>query len=117
MTLSIGMVTLDTTDPRKIGGWWAEQTGGALIDEADGWFVMVNPPNGTGPALGFQKVDQPTPGKNRLHLDFSCPDHDAEAARLQAAGASIVARHDGPFGSWTVLTDPDGNHFCVTAAL
>jgi predicted enzyme related to lactoylglutathione lyase len=114
MTLSLDLVTLDPADPRKIGGWWAEQTGGVLVDEADGWFVMVNPLGGSGPAVGFQKVDQPTPGRNRLHFDLSIPDHDAEAQHPRTVGASIVARHERPFGSRAVLTDPDGNYFCVT---
>jgi predicted enzyme related to lactoylglutathione lyase len=108
------MITLDTPDPLSIGRWWAEQTGGTVVDESDGWWVTVTPGDRGGPSLGFQKVDQPTPGKNRLHLDLSSPDHDADAKRLESAGATILARHEEPLSSWTVLADPDGNQFCVT---
>ncbi|MCM0622895.1 VOC family protein [Nocardioides bruguierae] len=46
----------------------------------------------------------------RWHVDVDAQeDHDAEVARLVAAGATEVRQH----GSWTVLADPEGNHFCV----
>ncbi|MHA7134165.1 VOC family protein [Oerskovia turbata] len=114
MTLSIGMVTVDSTDPRPLAQWWARQTGGRVIDEADGWFLEVVPAEGgTGPVLGFQKVEDPTPGKNRLHLDASTQDRAAEVARLLADGAGFVAEHTIPGYRWVVLTDPQGNQFCV----
>ncbi len=31
---------------------------------------------------GFQRVEDPTPGKNRVHVDFSAADLEAEVARL-----------------------------------
>ena len=67
-----------------------------------------------GPRLGFQKVDDPTPGKNRVHLDFGAADVDAEVSRLKAAGATEVGRHSiGENFRWVVLADPAGNAFCV----
>ena len=67
-----------------------------------------------GPRLGFQKVPDPTPGKNRVHLDFSAAGVDAEVSRLVAAGAAETGQHK--FGDnlrWVVLADPAGNAFCV----
>lgn len=67
-----------------------------------------------GPRLGFQKVPDPAPGKNRVHLDFTTKDLDAEVLRLVAAGASEVGRHQvGESFRWVVLADPEGNAFCV----
>ena len=114
MTLSIGMVTVDSTDPRPLAQWWARQTGGKVIDEADGWFLEVVPPHeGKGPVLGFQKVEDPTPGKNTIHLDASSADRAAEVSRLLADGASLVAEHTIPGYRWSVLADPQGNQFCL----
>lgn len=114
MTLSIGMVTVDSTDPRPLAQWWARQTGGRLVDEADGWFLEVAPAgDGQGPVLGFQKVEDPTPGKNKIHLDLSAPDRAAEVERLVADGAGLVAEHTIPGYRWSVLTDPQGNQFCL----
>ncbi|MEV0119721.1 VOC family protein [Streptomyces sp. NPDC050844] len=48
----------------------------------------------------------------RLHLDFRPDDQDAEVARLLAHGAQHVDIGQGD-QSWVVLTDPEGNEFCV----
>ena len=112
MTLALGMITTDTLDATALSSWWVEQTGGSVLETNDGWFVVVRLPGG--PLLGFQTVDAPTPGKNRLHLDLTTPDLASEVDRLTAAGAGLVAEHSMGDFSWVTLTDPDGNEFCVT---
>ncbi|WP_258008667.1 VOC family protein, partial [Rhodococcus sp. ENV425] len=77
MALNIGMITFDSADPGPLATWWAEQIGGRIEQDNDGWFYIVGMP-GTAQKLGFQKVPDPTPGKNRVHLDLVAPDLDAE---------------------------------------
>ncbi|OSC38975.1 VOC family protein [Mycobacterium decipiens] len=114
MALNIEMVTFDCSDPAKLAGWWAEQFGGTTRELMPGEFVTVA--RSEGPQLGFQRVPDPTPGKNRLHLDFAAADMDAEVSRLMAAGATEVGRHRfGEEFRWVVLADPEGNAFCVVA--
>ncbi|MFC8923708.1 VOC family protein [Cellulosimicrobium sp. NPDC057127] len=116
MTLSIGMVTVDSTDPLPLAQWWARRLGGRVVDQSDGWFVEVVPPEGsTGPALAFQRVEDPTPGKNRLHLDLGSSDREADVAVLLHDGATLVGEHTSPGYRWSVLADPQGNQFCVGA--
>jgi hypothetical protein len=112
MTLSLAMVTLDTPDARSLATWWARQTGGRLVDEADGWWCEVRTGEGD-VVLGFQKVADPTPGKNRVHLDLGAPDREAEVARLVGEGATLVAEQRMGDFVWTTLADPDGNLFDV----
>ena len=114
MTMNLAMITVDTTDATALSEWWAEQTGGEILEKNDGWYVITQLPSGL--RLSFQKVDDPTPGKNRFHLDLVAPDREAEVARLVEAGATKVADHSMPGFSWTILTDPDGNQFCVADA-
>ncbi len=57
----------------------------------------------------FQLVPEGKTVKNRVHLDLTCADLEAEAERLVALGASVFARYDG----WITLTDQEGNEFCV----
>jgi len=64
--------------------------------------------------VSFQKVDDPTPGKNKLHLDLVTDDLEAAVDELVSAGAAVVARRNEGF-PWVTLTDPDGNEFCVSA--
>jgi predicted enzyme related to lactoylglutathione lyase len=112
MTLRLGMVTIDTTDAEWLAGWWAEQTGARVTETNNGWYVVLA--GGALPMLlAFQKVDDPTPGKNKVHLDLVADDLDAAVARLLGAGATLVARRDEGF-AWVTLTDPDGNEFCVS---
>lgn len=113
MTLS--MVTFDTTDADALASWWAEQTGGQVVERNDGWFVMVG--GGTLPVLlAFQKIDDPTPGKNRIHLDLTADDLDGEVDRLLGAGATLVERRGDESFRWVTLADPQGNQFCVADA-
>ncbi len=112
MALNVEMVTFDCSDPATLAGWWAEQFGGTTQELLADEFTAVT--LSAGPKLGFQKVPDPTPGKNRVHLDFSAADVDGEVARLTAAGASEVGRHKfGDNFRWVVLADPEGNVFCV----
>ena len=114
MAIKMEMVTFDSTDPGTAAAWWAAQFDGETQELMPGQFVVVVRPEG--PRLGFQKVPDPTPGKNRLHLDFVADDREAEVTRLVAAGASEAGRHSvGGFG-WVVLADPEGNAFCVGGA-
>jgi predicted enzyme related to lactoylglutathione lyase len=114
MSLSLEMITVDCTDPQRLAAWWAEAVGGEVVPLPGTDFVMVAREDW--PALGFQRVDAPTPGKNRLHLDLMTDDLEAEVGRLAGLGATETGRHsvDGGF-RWAVLADPDGNVFCVAA--
>lgn len=112
MALNVEMVTFDCTDPSELASWWAAQFGGKTQELMPGEFVVVA--RADGPRLGFQRVPDPTPGKNRVHLDFSAADVDAEVARLAAAGATETGRHSiGENFRWVVMEDPAGNAFCV----
>jgi predicted enzyme related to lactoylglutathione lyase len=114
-TLAVGMVTFDARDARALAGWWARQTGGRVVADHDGDFVMVATDR-PGPRLGFQRVDDPTPGKNRVHLDLVSDDRETEVRRLESDGARFVARHELPDFTWVVLSDPEGNQFCVSGS-
>ncbi|WP_035701742.1 VOC family protein [Glycomyces tenuis] len=113
MDLSIVNVTVNTDRPRELAQWWAEALGGEITTDW-GEYVMVGFGSGTG--LAFQYVEGTEPG--RVHLDLAADDADKEVGRLIEAGASRVADHEAPGGSfrWTVLADPDGNRFCVAGA-
>ena len=115
MTLKVEMITFDCTEPAVLAEWWAKQFGGTTRELIPGEFIAVA--REQGPTLGFQKVPDPTPGKNRVHVDFSAADVDAEVSRLLAAGASETGRHAiGDNFRWVVLADPAGNAFCVAGS-
>jgi hypothetical protein len=53
--------------------------------------------------------------KLRLHIDLRPTDggHQAELARLLAAGATPADVGQGDDVRWAVLADPEGNEFCL----
>ena len=114
MTLAVEMITFDCADPDRLADWWAEAVDGSVSPLAPGEFVVVS--RAEGPRLGFQRVDDPTPGKNRVHVDFSAADLEQEVNRLVTLGATETGRHEmGSEFRWVVMADPDGNAFCVGA--
>ena len=63
-------------------------------------------PLGAGLELAHQRLGS---GSARVHLDIETDDTEAEAARLEALGATRVGEHDG----CVHLRDPAGLVFCV----
>lgn len=114
--LSLGMITVDTTDARALATWWAERFGATVADDNDGWFCTVSG-GGLPLTLGFQRVADPTPGKNRLHFDLNLApggqSRPEAVAEFVAAGATELRTQEMPGFAWTVLADPDGNQFCI----
>ncbi|MFI7469924.1 VOC family protein [Nonomuraea sp. NPDC049646] len=86
----------------------------------------IEDPEGRGPRVFFQRVPEGRSGKNRVHLDVRAAPGlrgeermaalEAECERLVGLGATRVRRHEPepPFGAGhIVLTDPEGNEFCL----
>jgi predicted enzyme related to lactoylglutathione lyase len=110
---SFGLV-IDCRDPEPLAEFWATALGYVRAGAA-GNYVLLLSPGGDQPKLLLQRVPEAKTTKNRLHVDIDATDIEAEAARLEAAGARRVAdqptrEHDC---SWLVMADPEGNEFCV----
>jgi predicted enzyme related to lactoylglutathione lyase len=50
-----------------------------------------------------------------MHLDLFSDDQAAQVERLVGLGARVVRHHAEPDDNYVVLTDPEGNEFCVVA--
>ncbi len=110
---TIGLV-LDCQDPSRLAEFWAGALGYVSLGEA-GSYVVLLPDGRPGPKLLLQQVPEPKTTKNRMHLDIDAVDIEAEASRLEALGARRVADdqlHEHGT-SWILMTDPEGNEFCV----
>ena len=113
MTMTMATVTIDCAEPRALVEFWTKALDYEVKADMDGFFVLLGPKTGDGTGIGLQKVAEPKAGKNRVHVDFSAEDRPAEVARLVALGAKEQEEHTVPGLTWTVLTDPVGNEFCV----
>ena len=122
MDIRIQCVCIDTTDPLRLATFWQAALGWRLEAGPSGNEVVLEPPEGSpedgvAPDLLFLRVPEEKSGKNRLHLDLRPLDQAAEVARLEGLGARRADVGQGPEVTWVVLTDPDGNEFCVLRAL
>lgn len=64
----------------------------------------------------FQAVPEPRQGKNRVHWDVRTAgaDIDALRAELEGRGADYQGTHSQGPHTWHVMTDPEGNEFCIS---
>jgi hypothetical protein len=136
-------VTVDCSDPARLAAFWRElleyvddpapegfdtwadydRAHGVGADEAGAGHTIVDPA-GAGPRLYFQPVAEGKQGKNRWHLDVAvsaaAPSGRQQAAidagteRAVALGATVIGRSAHDDDLFTVLTDPEGNEFCLT---
>ncbi len=114
MNLTIGGITIDSTEPRQLAEFWTKALDLEVVFDADSWYVQLRS-RGDGPPVyvGLQKVPEKRAGKNRVHLDLASDDREGEIKRLESLGATIGETHEMPSLTWTVLQDPEGNEFCV----
>ncbi|MFI2432862.1 VOC family protein [Streptomyces sp. NPDC018693] len=113
MTSSIRHTTIDSADAHALARFWSEVLGHPLHDDD-----KPGDPEALIEAAGllFVTVPEAKTVKNRIHLDLQPQDRtrDEEVARLLTLGATLVADRRNPDGTgWCVLTDPEGNEFCV----
>lgn len=116
MALTARMVTIDCADPDGLAKFWTEAAGYKVKWRYENEYIVLASPSDEGLHLGLQRVPEPKVGKNRAHVDWSTDDRLAEVKRLVALGATVVDEHSVPEFAWTVLTDPEGNEFCVSGA-
>ena len=107
-------VVIDSDDPARLARWWAEALGYRIVYEAPDE-VEIRRTADELPGLLFTPVPDAKKTKNRLHIDLRPDDQEAEVERLVDMGARHVdvGQHDV---SWVVLTDPEGNEFCVLSS-
>lgn len=110
-------VNMDCADIDGMTRFWSAALGYQVSGEL-GPFRALRDPDGVGPKVVLQRVVDPTPGKNRLHLDLYVDDRAdllPEVERLVGLGAQRVDAGWFELGdeSWQVMNDPEGNVFCV----
>ncbi|GAA3015246.1 VOC family protein [Kitasatospora albolonga] len=110
----VAAVVVDCADPREMARFWGEAMDWTVHEVADGHASMRSA-QGVGPYLEFIRTPDPKLGWNRVHLDVSPyrgDDPEAEEARLRALGASDPGIDQSSI-HWRILTDPEGNEFCL----
>jgi predicted enzyme related to lactoylglutathione lyase len=112
---------VDANDPSALASFWEAVLGWRRTEESDDEIVLEppagSPEDGIVPDLLFLRVPESKSIKNRLHLDLRPEDQAVEVARLESLGAKRVSVGQSEDVTWVVLSDPEGNEFCVLRAL
>jgi hypothetical protein len=103
-------VTFDCADALVVATFWAAALGSNVDEESTSDKAFVEAAGWGGPNMWFNRVPEPKTAKNRIHLDLRAPGSiPDEVAWLTALGATVQQVGD----DLTVMTDPEGNEFCV----
>jgi len=91
--------------------FWADLTGWPHHDdEPVDEFARLVRPSDVPHAFLLQRLDDEQPTVT-AHVDLAAADREGETERHLAAGATLLARNP----HWTVLQDPVGRTYCITA--
>jgi hypothetical protein len=114
-------IVFDCTHAAPLARFWAELIEGYAVRAYDdeeitrlaalGYTPDTDPVvmvDGPGPTLCFHEIERGRV-QGRIHLDIAVSDRPAERARVLALGATVVREA----ATYTVMADPEGNHFCL----
>lgn len=117
---------IDCADPNALARFWCSVLDYEVQEEDDDGVITIGSPmvpegkNRHGPVpptLTFAHVPEGKTIKNRLHIDVNATDREQgeEVRRLLDLGARHADVGQTGDESWVVLSDPEGNEFCVLA--
>jgi predicted enzyme related to lactoylglutathione lyase len=111
--------------PAGFDSWHAFLTAQGVPEDQWNSASAIVDPDGKGTRIFFQQVAETKSVKNRVHLDVSVTDGpasplderkqqvDAAAKRLVSLGARLVGAMEKRGEYWAIMTDPEGNEFCI----
>jgi predicted enzyme related to lactoylglutathione lyase len=114
MSSQLAVIAIDAIRPRVVADFWCAVLGWRIVDEDTG-IISIAPQDKSWPSIDVIAVPEGKTVKNRLHFDLRADGVSTaeELERLLALGARRVDVGQGPDVSWVVLSDPEGNEFCL----
>jgi hypothetical protein len=118
MACRISELVLKCHDPEVLARFWCEVLDFIVLAREEAVCIDIGPREGFGgaqPAICLIRNDEPKNGHARLHIDVNATDRDqdAELERLLKLGARPADVGQTGEEPWHVLTDPEGNEFCL----
>jgi predicted enzyme related to lactoylglutathione lyase len=108
-------IGIDVNDLEVMTSFYEALVGFKTVRSAHNYSYLVNPSNAA-PHLFLQKVPEARTEKNRLHLDIVVPSLPEAVRRAETLGAVQVAEFRTHITWFVVLSDPEGNQFCLVDA-
>jgi hypothetical protein len=114
MSSRIAAIAIDAVQPRVVADFWCSVLGWRVVDEDEG-VITIAAADGSWPTIDVVPVPEEKTVKNRLHLDLRADGMTTgdELERLLDLGARRADVGQGADATWVVLSDPEGNEFCL----
>jgi predicted enzyme related to lactoylglutathione lyase len=114
MSSRIAVISIDAAQPRLVADFWRRVLGWQVIEE-DGSVISIAAQDGSWPTIDVVAVPEKKTVKNRLHFDVRADGISTadELERLLSLGARRTDVGQGADATWVVLSDPEGNEFCL----
>ena len=109
--IRLGSVVINCADLDRMGAFWSAVLHLDPAPGGDGFRVL----RATRVNVSLQVAETPVSARDQMHFDLYTDDQAGEVRRLLDLGATFVRHHEDPDDDYVVLTDPEGNEFCVCA--
>jgi predicted enzyme related to lactoylglutathione lyase len=109
----VGSVVINALDHDLLVEFWSTLLDVETENTFPPFWTTLRPQHEGGVALSIQAVSDPTMGRNRVHMDMQVDDMAATAAWIEELGGSHLEDHEVNGFEWKVMTDPEGNEFCI----
>jgi predicted enzyme related to lactoylglutathione lyase len=113
MSIRLGSTVINCADIERMSRFWSQALDLAPSSQATGDDFRVL--RGEHARLSLQRSRTPVTARDQMHLDLYTDDQAAEVERLAGLGATLVRHNRDPEDDFVVMTDPEGNEFCVCA--
>ncbi|RJO73775.1 VOC family protein [Nocardia panacis] len=118
MACRISELIIPARDPGRLAEFWCAALDFIVLETDDEGAVEIGPREGFGgpqPTLVIVPATEPKTAQLRIHFDVNATDRDqaAELERLLSLGAQPADIGQTGTEGWHVLTDPEGNEFCL----
>ncbi len=112
MAIRLGSTVINCADLDLMTRFWSRALHLVPAGDDGGDFRVLR---GEHASVSLQRALTPVSARDQMHLDLYTDDQAAEVERLTRLGARTVRHHREPGDDYVVMTDPEGNQFCVCA--
>ena len=113
MAIRLGSTVINCADIELMTSFWSQALHLVPSSTAAGDDFRVL--SGQHSNVSLQLAGTPVSCRDQMHLDLYSTDQAGEVKRLTELGAKVVREHHDPDDDFVVMTDPEGNEFCVAA--
>ena len=113
MAIRLGSTVVNCADMELMTRFWSQALGlvPSSASAGDDFRVL----RGEHASISLQLAATPVSARDQMHFDLYSDDQAAQVERLAGLGATVVRHVHDPGDDFVVMTDPEGNEFCVCA--